>query len=263
MTIYLRMVGARTRSDLQYRTSFWLFIASQFLITFADFACIAVIFHQVDDLAGWSLTEVAFLYGLSCVSFGVADFVIGSVEYVSERIKLGTFDLLLTRPASPLFQLVADEFALRRFGKVLQAAVVLGIAIPHLDVAWTAGRCALVVIAIASATVIFGAIWVITATINFWTVDSRELANSVTYGGNYMTQYPLPIFGVWMRRLLAFVVPLAFAGYYPTLAILDKEDPLHAPHALRYASPLVAALLALTAGAVWRFGVRHYRSTGS
>ena len=53
--IYRRLAGARIRSDLQYRTSFWLFTLGQFFITFVDFVTIAVIFSQVHDLAGWSL----------------------------------------------------------------------------------------------------------------------------------------------------------------------------------------------------------------
>ena len=127
--IYRRLVGARVRSDLQYRTSFWMFFAGQFLVTFGDFVAIAILFSQVDQLAGWSLAEVAFLYGLTGVSFALADLAISQVESVGERIKLGNFDLLLIRPLGSLFQLAADDFALRRLGNVLQAAVVLTIAI--------------------------------------------------------------------------------------------------------------------------------------
>ena len=261
--IYRRLVGARVRSDLQYRTSFWMFFAGQFLVTFGDFVAIAILFSQVDQLAGWSLAEVAFLYGLTGVSFALADLAISQVESVGERIKLGNFDLLLIRPLGSLFQLAADDFALRRLGKVLQAAVVLTIAITRLDVHWTAWRIALVPITIASATVIFGAVWVATASICFWTVDSRELANTLTYGGNFMTQYPLPIYGVWIRRVMAYVVPLAFVSYFPAVSILGKRDPLHAPTWLGGLAPLVAVLMALVASAIWRTGIRHYRSTGS
>jgi ABC-2 type transport system permease protein len=78
-----------------------------------------------------------------------------------------------------------------------------------------------------------------------------------------MTSYPLNIYAGWLRRLLAFVVPLAFVNYFPALYILRQPDPLDAPAFLRFASPVVAAVSVLVAREVWMFGVRHYRSTGS
>ena len=64
-------------------------------------------------------------------------------------------------------------------------------------------------------------------------------------------------------RSLAFVIPLAFVSYLPSLEVLDKADPLGVPTWLRYASPAVAAASATVATVAWRFAVRHHRSTGS
>jgi ABC-2 type transport system permease protein len=75
--------------------------------------------------------------------------------------------------------------------------------------------------------------------------------------------YPLDIFGVWLRRFLAFVIPLGFVAYVPAVYVLGKHDALNLPAALRAAEPLVAAAIATVAGFAWRFSVRHYRSTGS
>jgi ABC-2 type transport system permease protein len=52
-------------------------------------------------------------------------------------------------------------------------------------------------------------------------------------------------------------------AYYPTLALLDRSDPLGAPALLGYASPVVAVGAVGAAAMMWRIGVRHYRSTGS
>jgi ABC-2 type transport system permease protein len=59
-----------------------------------------------------------------------------------------------------------------------------------------------------------------------------------------------------------FVVPIAFVGYFPSLYVLGKEDPLGLPAALQFASPLVAVAAGLVAGLVWRTAVRRYRSAG-
>lgn len=260
--IYRRLVGARVRSDLQYRASFWLFMTSQFFITFLDFLTIVVIFGRVDDLAGWHLSEIAFLYGITCVAFGLADLAISQVETIAVKIKAGTFDLLLIRPLSSLFQLAADDFALRRIGKPLQGAVVMIVAMTQLPVVWTPARLLFLGVSIVGGALIFGSIWVITACICFGTVDSQEVANAFTYGGNYMTQYPLPIYGPWLRAM-AFVVPLAFVNYFPAVALLGKHDPLGVPSFVHWGGPLVAIVMVVIASLAWRGGVRHYRSTGS
>jgi ABC-2 type transport system permease protein len=56
---------------------------------------------------------------------------------------------------------------------------------------------------------------------------------------------------------------MAFVSYFPGLVVLGRSDPLGTPDFLRFCTPLVALALALLASRVWRFGVRHYRSTGS
>ena len=91
---------------------------------------------------------------------------------------------------------------------------------------------------------------------------SGEFTNAFTYGGNFLAQYPIDIFSSWLRRFLAYIVPLAFVSYFPALYILDKPDPLGLPRLLEFSSPLVAAIAAVIAGLVWRGAVRHYRSAG-
>jgi ABC-2 type transport system permease protein len=261
--IYLRLIGGRIRSDWQYRASFAMFTAGQFLVSFVDFLVIAVLFGQIDRLDGWEVAEVALLYGISGTAFNLSDVFVSPIEFLPVRIRLGTFDRLLTRPLGALFQLVAEEFALRRIGKLVQALAVLGVALVAVDVDWTLGRAVMVPVAIASGAVIFSAIWVIGAVLAFWTTEGGEVVNSVTYGGSFLSQYPVSIYGRWLRRLLAFVVPMAFVAYYPALYVLDRDGPLGGPSFLPFASPVIALAMALLAGAVWRWGIRHYRSTGS
>ena len=114
-----------------------------------------------------------------------------------------------------------------------------------------------------AGAVIFGAVFVATATVAFWWIESGEIANGLTYGGLAFTQYPITIYGALFRRLFAYAVGFAFVAYYPTLALVDRPDPLGAPAFLGYAAPAIAVMAAVAAGLVWQTGVRHYRSTGS
>ena len=251
------------RSDLQYRTSFALFTLSQFTVTALDFVAILVVFSNVPTLAGWSLGEVAFLYGLGNFAFGLADLFIGSIEYIQVEIRMGTFDRLLLRPASPLVQVLADRFSLRRLGKVAEGALVFAIGCHVAGIHWTPARIAMTALSVVTGATIFSALWVLTSCVCFWWVEAREAQNALTYGGNYLSQYPLGIYGAWLRRMLAYTLPVAFVNYFPATYVLDRHDRLGMPAWTPFASPAVAVITVLLASTMWRVAVRHYRSTGS
>ena len=96
------------------------------LVTGLDFVAILLMFSQVDVLGGYGLPEVAFLYGLSATSFGLADLAVGSMDRLGSRVRDGTLDTLLVRPVPVLAQVAADRFALRRVARITQGALVLG-----------------------------------------------------------------------------------------------------------------------------------------
>jgi ABC-2 type transport system permease protein len=262
VTLYVRLIGARVRSQLQYRTSFALDVVSTMLVSMLDFAVVLVLFHNVPQLGGWSLHEVALLYGIAGIAFATSDMVVGQLDGLAQMVRDGSFDLLLVRPRGTLLQVVTSDFALRRLGRILQATAVLVWALANVGIDWTPGRVVMLPVAIVCGTVIFASAWVVFSCVIFLVVDGREFTNAITYGGSAMTQYPMTVYGPWLRRLLGFLVPLAFVAFEPALYLLDKPDPFGLPDAVRLASPLVAVASVCVAGLIWQAAVRRYRSAG-
>jgi ABC-2 type transport system permease protein len=263
LATYRRLVGARIRADWQYRTSFAFYLLGQILASTADLGAVALVFANVDALAGWSGEQVVFLFAASGLSFGLGDLFISPVENASIHIKAGTFDGFLIRPMGALWQLCASEFALRRAGRSVQPLVALVIVLSLLEVDWTPARMLLVPVTVLCGFVIFGAIWVLTSAIAFWTVETQEVANSFTYGGNQLTGYPIDVLGRWLRRIAVFGVPLASVAYLPGCELFDKPMPFDLPRWVAWTGPIVAIVIAGLARLVWTEAVRHYRSTGS
>jgi len=260
---YLALAGAWVRAGWTYRTSFLLLLLAQLLVTGIDFAAVLVMFTHIDTLGGFGLAEVALLYGLSGLALGVADLVAGNAERLGRRVRDGTLDAMLVRPLSPLVQVCADQFALRRLGRVVQAGVVLGWALLAVDVDWSLPRVLVLLGTVVAGSVIFTAIFVVGSAYQFLAGDASEAMNAFTYGGNTLTQYPLTIFPTEVMRGVTFVIPLAFVNWYPVLYVLDAPDPLGLPDWVRLASPAVALVMAGLAAWAWRAGLRRYRSTGS
>ncbi|NEB04883.1 ABC transporter permease [Streptomyces sp. SID13726] len=251
------------RSSMAYRTSFVFTAVGNLVVTAMDFASILLMFAQVDSLGGWTLPEIAFLYGLSVTAFGLADLVLGSMDVLGARIRDGSFDILLVRPAPVLAQIGADRFALRRLGRILQGAVVLGWALTAVHVEWSAAKVLLVPVMVVSGAVIFSALFVAGAAFQIYAQDASEVQNAFTYGGTTLLQYPPTVFGKDFVRGVTFMLPLAFVNWVPASYVLGRPYPLALPDWAAFAPPLVALACSVLAGLAWRAGLGSYRSTGS
>jgi ABC-2 type transport system permease protein len=260
---YLMLAWMWVRASMTYRASFALMTLGQFLVTGLDFVGIIVMFASVDALGGFTLPEIAFLYAGSALCLGIADLLVGNIERLGLRIRMGTFDAMLVRPVPAFVQMCADEFALRRLGRIAQGLVVFVWAVSQLDIEWSAARIALVPYLVVFGSVIFLAVFTIGAAVQFWTADASEVANAFTYGGSTLAQFPMTIYPLEAVKALTFIVPITFINWYPSLYILGRDDPLGLPTAAQFASPIAAVAVAAVAALVWRIGVRRYRSTGS
>lgn len=261
---YRLIVAMWIRSTMAYRASFAMTTFGNFVATALDYSAILLMFSQVERLGGYSLPEIALLYGLSTTAFGIADLVVGSMDRLGRRVRDGTLDTLLVRPAPVLAQVAADRFALRRLGRITQGLLVLAYAFLALDdVHWTFLKVLLMPVTVLSGGAIFCAVFVGGAAFQFVARDASEVQNAFTYGGSTLLQYPPGLFAQDLVRGVTFVLPLAFVNWLPALYVLGRPYPLDLPEWVAFLPPLVAAGCCALAGLAWRAGLRSYRSTGS
>jgi ABC-2 type transport system permease protein len=257
--LYARLLLASVRSQLAYRASFLLLASSHFAITFIEYLAVVALFQRFGSLRGWKLAEVSLLYGMVNISFALAEAAARGFDSFAQTIRSGELDRLLLRPRSVILQVAAQELHLMRVGRFIQGAVILGWALRTLDVAWSVEHGALIVSAIVGGACTFSGLFVLQGTLAFWTVETLEIVNTVTYGGTETAQLPFSIYKPWFRAFFTFVVPLACANYFPALAVLGRSE----ARALAWASPLIGVLFLIASLRVFDFGLRHYRSTGS
>jgi len=262
--LYIRYARISIRSQMQYRASFVMLTFGHFLITGIEILAIWALFARFRSLRGWHLEEVALLYGLVHVAFALAEGVGRGFDVFPGMVRSGEFDRLLLRPLSTAFQVAAREVQLMRVGRLVQGLIVLLWAAKALHVDWSAPRVALAGFTVLGGACLYIGLFVIQATLAFWSTESLEAMNTVTYGGVETSQLPLSIYRPWFRKFFTFVVPLGCVSYFPALAVLGREDvQLGSPVWFRWSAPAVGVVFLCVALRFWRFGVRHYRSTGS
>lgn len=264
LALFARLARASLIGQARYPGSAALLTVGQFLVTGIEILAVWALFHRFGDVRGWSLGEVALFYGLANCMFAVADALGRGFDVLgTSLLRTGEFDRLLLRPRPLALQLMGFDVRISRLGRLLQGLTVIAFATVHAGIAWTPATIAVALFALAGGVALFLGILVLQGTLSFWTVESLEIANVLTYGGVQAAQFPLAVYARWFRSLLTFAVPLAAVAYYPALAILGKPDPLGAPAWVGFVSPLAGFAFLAAAFAAWRVGLRHYASTGS
>ena len=264
LRLYWSCVGASARAQMQYRVSFLFLCLAHFLFACGEFLAIWSLFHRFGRLRSWDLAEVALLYGMVNLSYAIADSLCAGLESVGAMVKSGEFDRLLLRPRGLLLQLLARELRVRvLLGRAAQSVLVLTWAVASLPEAWSAQEALLFLAAVGGGACLFLGIRLLHATWSFWTIESLEIMQLLAVGGMEAGQYPLSIYRPWLQQFLTYVVPMAAVAYFPALILLGRSDPSGVASWVGWISPAAGVLFLALATRVWKFGVRHYQSTGS
>jgi ABC-2 type transport system permease protein len=259
-----RYASASLRAQMQYPANVLLLAGGAFAVNMIEVIAMWALFERFESVAGWRFGDAAMFFGIASVSFAVADFLSRGFDVLGTHlIKTGEFDRILLRPRMATVQLIGHDFRLSRAGRFLQGVAAIAIATVSIDFRWDALAIALTLWTIIGGVALFFGVMVLQGAVSFWTTESLEAMNLLTYGGVQAAQFPISIYEGWFRSFLIFVVPIACVAYFPVLAILGLPDPLGAPDWLLPLTPLAGfAFLGLSLIA-WRAGVSKYTSTGS
>ena len=256
------LYGSRIRSQATFRTSFLADLLGQVLIVGTEFLELWVILTQVETLGGMTLSQVAVVYGLGALAFGIGDMFFGEIDGLSAQIRSGRLETLLIRPVPLLLQISSLDLSLRRLGRIGVGLAMYATALGIAGFSPTPATLLLAGLAPLAGALLFGALFTLAGALQFWLVDGREFANAITYGGNYVAPPPGAVFALPMRAFFTFVIPATLIAYAPTLALLDLPGPALVPTWAGWLG-LPAALLAWgIALMLWCAGVRRYTGAG-
>lgn len=245
---------------MQYRTSFLLLSIGQFFTPFFVFSGIYFMFQRFGNIKGWSFFEVALCFSVIHMSFSLSECFSRGFDSFSSLVINGDFDRVLVRPRNTVLQVLGSRFEFSRVGRLLQSVGVLIWTLFNLSLKWSIYKVATLLLMIVSGVSIFTGIFMLAATLCFWTIQGLEVANIFTDGGREMSQYPLSIYKKWVTTFFTFVIPFGCVNYLPLMFILNKVD---GNKFLYMVTPLYGILFIIPCLIIWQIGVKHYKSTGS
>ena len=260
--IMLSLWTASIRSALQYRVNFLIMIAMGLIYQGTGFAFIWVVLSRFEAVGGWTLGDIAFLYGLRLLIHAISFLVSGHIRYLDRQIRHGEFDRYLIRPLSPLRQIVSQGMQANAFGDLLGGIVLFLAATTLTPLDWAPATLLYLVLAIIGGALLELALDLMVATLALRVLNTESLFMVLDTFFSDFGNYPLKIFGGTVQFLLTFGLPLAFMAYFPSTVLLGRTGELNVPPALAYAAPLAGVCWFALAVCIFRYELRNYQSAG-
>lgn len=138
---YLRLAAAAVRATIRRPAYLAVRTLAAGLIVALEVAGSVLLLDRFGSIGGWRPAEVVLLFGLAFAAQGLALTFGNSLETdkMSQLVRRGTFDQVLTRPVSPLGWVVASYVDTRFVGRLLAGVAAVVWAAGRAGVAWTPG----------------------------------------------------------------------------------------------------------------------------
>ena len=261
MTRYLRLIiifiGNTVSAQLEYRANFLLSLLASLLEIGANLFALSLFFSGGASFGGWTYAEATVVLGVFMTVEGfITSFLYPNLNRISEHIRTGTLDFLLLKPIDSQFVISTRNINFFRLADILLGLIVVYLSIRQLpSVAPT--QLLLAILLLLSGMAMVYSLWFFLATMSFWFVkveNITELFNTFFSAG----RLPITAFPSWVRRILTYVVPIAFITTVPAQALTGR---LNLSSVL--VSLVLAAILLVGSRMFWSFALRNYTSASS
>jgi ABC-2 type transport system permease protein len=262
LTTTLDLAAAALRSRMQYRVNFVTMVIFGLVYQTTGFLFIWVVLTRFQAIAGWTLAEIAFLYGLRLLAHSLCGVLLGGTSRVRGMVRQGEFDRYLVRPLSPYLQAISINLPSSSFGDLLGGVLLFAAANAMVGIDWSPAAVGFLLLALLGGMLIEAALGLVVTALSFRFLETGALAFFIDDLFNQFGNYPTKIFGGLTQALLTWAVPVAFVAYFPASVLLARTDELSVNPAVAYGAPLVGFVWFAFAYWLWVREMRLYKSAG-
>lgn len=253
--LYLMALKNSFASRITYRADFFfsaiMILISELIIPFITL----LIYKTGSTFPGWSMYEVLLLQGIFMLSRGTANVLFfGLVWNTLNRVREGTYDILLIKPSSTLFISIATNFEPDGVGVVLSGLIVCLYSLFKLPSLNLMNVFVAILLFFLSLIILFSFALLMAGSAFKWVGNSRiyEIFDSIASFGNY----PRSIFSKAFQTIISYVIPIAAIGFLPASVLLGKTTG-GLPQTI-----LVCLTFLLVSLGFWKLMLTKYTSAG-
>jgi len=240
-------------NEMQYRVNFFIQLLQSFVALGTGLIGLALVFEHTTDLSGWTRPELLAVMGVHILMGGVIRAAIQpNMQRLANDIQQGTLDYALTKPVDSQVIVSVREFRLWQMVDVVMGFIVLGWAVVELQEGLGVVDALVFAVTLVLGGIMIYCFWLMLTTSAFWIIRVYEMIN--LFEGLYAAgRWPVGIYPLWLRSMLTFLVPVAFAVTVPSEILVGQSS----TETLIGAVALTVGLV-LLARFVWLLGVRNY-----
>lgn len=250
------------KSAMQYRSSLLMQVIAQFVMTGGEMLAVVVLLTRFEAVGHWGAGEIMFFFGVMQSTFALTELFGRGITSFAWFVQRGEFDALILRPRPLLIQVLVSQLDPRRLGSFSVGVIAMLVAGARLNIQWTLVKALLLTEVVLCSMLLLLGLFMIEATVSFFSVKSIEMVNILTYGGRTACQYPVDVYPGVLRFLFTYLAPFAMCMHWPVSWVIG-EAMADLPAWGYFLTPLAGAVFFAVMVRIWYVGVRHYRSTGT
>jgi ABC-2 type transport system permease protein len=244
--------------ETHYRANFlatWAIGLLQFALSLIP---VLVMFSFTDDVNGWSRAEVIALAGMYEMATAILWFgVQANMHQITQYIRQGDLDMILTRPVSGLFYIILRWVKPAEVFMIVSGLAVIILGLSRADAPPNAAGILQALLLLASGIILVTCAWAAIVMTAFWFTSTgpvAQVAADLLQAG----RYPLSFYPTAIRLFFGFVFPVGFASTFPVEALTGRGS-----WTITITGVLLSTLVLILLRSWWRFAVRFYSSASS
>ena len=257
--LYRKYIKLHLLSELEYK-GWWIMFLMVVITVISEPTAIILMFSRFGNIGDWTLERILLIYSIAITSFGLAESFCRGFDYFPYRmVRGGDFDRLLLRPKSLFTQVAASYFHIHRLARVFAGMGIMLWACSRLGIGMSIYNVAVLALALTGGMLMYAGVFVMCSGVSFFTIGATDWIYIFTNASCETTRIPVDHMPQVLRRMFTFFMPMLVISYFPASAMGGWGE-----HAWRGWLALPAGALFLCVSMlVWKFGVVHYKSTGS
>ena len=258
MKLILNYLSNHLKVSLEYRLSFILSLISQVLYMLIELFAVYALFSKFNLLKMYNINEVLLSFSTIWLAFSFCEMFFRGFDNFSKLIIKGNFDILLIRPRNIYLQIFGSDVCYEKFSRVITALGLFVYSSIKLINSFNFWKLLLLFNMFIGGIMLFLGIFIIGATMCFYTIQGLEVVNIITNGSKQFAEYPMRIYKRALRLVFTFVIPIAIINFYPVDYLIGKTNNL-----LYVFIPLLSFILLYISTLIFNYGMSKYYSTGS
>ena len=256
LRLWLLQVRYAATRELMFRASFFVWVAVELAWFVIQLAFLGVIYHHVDEVAGWNRNQMIILVATNQLVIQIfTAFLMPGLSKLPELVRTGKLDFVLLKP--PAFLVSTSHLEIGPLANGAIATVVLTGAVHSLGLHPSAPELLAYVGLILAGLLVHYAILMGLVSLTFWIIQAESVLLGY-YTIFHVARIPREAATGWFRIFFTFAIPLLLVANVPASALIRGLEP----------GPILVFLLSsllVAAGSTFffLFGLRRYQSASS